>query len=254
MLDLERDRIVDAISSGQLNSNNISIDKIREMARPSKDLWEDLDRGRAILPTPAHLDQYLHSYAPMIKSQWSIVLSEIEVSTGRLTIFDYGCGQGLAIMLLLERYGSNLSGRVNKLVLIEPSYVALRRAEKILGCYLPDCNVRPVNKCLDEVSPDDLEADDDDVKLHLFSNVIDVEGFDQYSLLREIFSNKGLHCVLAVGNDRNTHGGSERLEMLFNLLHDDGHRDWLTIHDSKIQRFETDGGKKAIYFHVMVEV
>jgi hypothetical protein len=157
-------------------------------------------------------------------------------------------------MMLLDRFRGAIADRVTNVVLIEPSRLALERASSIVGCYLTVSNIKGVNKTLDETNEDDLAAPTSNVKVHLFSNILDVEGFDQYSLFSDMFRHRGRHLVLAVGNDRDLHGGSERLQTLYQLMHDEAHRDWLKLHDAEVRAFKTDRGKSAIYCYVDLDV
>lgn len=248
------DRVVEAINAGELSSRNISFQYLRSLVGQEKYVWEELDRGRAILSTTDHLDQYLYSYGPMISSQWQTLLDRIQPPDGSISIIDYGCGQGLATMMLLDRFRGEIADRVVNVVLIEPSLIALDRATHIVGCYLPDSDINSVNKMLDDTNHEELAGPSSNVKVHLFSNILDVEGFDQYTLFSHMFRHSGRHLVLAVGNDRDQHGGSERLKTLFELMHDEAHHDWLRLRDAEIASFNTDRGRSAMYFYVDLDV
>ena len=248
------DRVIDAIKTGKISADNISFQYLRSLAGQDKGVWQELDRGRAILSTTDHLDQYLLSYGPKISSQWDTLLNRVHLPDGNISIIDYGCGQGLATMLVLDRFQKAISGRVSSVVLIEPSRLALERATHIVDCYLPGSNITGVNEMLDNINHSDLAAPASNVRMHLFSNILDVEGFDQYTLFSDMFRHSGRHLVLAVGNDRSQHGGSERLRTLFELMHDEAHQDWLSLHDAEIKSFRTDRDRSAIYFYVDVRV
>lgn len=248
------DHVVKAIRAGELSSASISFPLLRRIAGIDKDKWSELDRGRAVLSTTDQLDQYLYSYGLMISSQWQVLLDRVRLPSSTVALVDYGCGQGLATMLLLDRYREDLSGMVANVTLIEPSTVALERALHILTCYLPDVEIRAVNKQLDELDQDDFADSGTNVNMHLFSNILDVDGFDQYTLFSDMFQHAGRHVVLAVGNDRTLHGGSERLEILYELVHDKAHSHWLRLRHSELEYYSTDRGQAAIYFYIDLDV
>lgn len=248
------DPVVTGIRNGILTSESISFECLRRFAGRDAGKWSELGRGREILSSTEQLDQYLYSYGPMIYDQWQHLLCKVRIPDGGITLVDYGCGQGLATILLMDRFRETLSCKVDSVILIEPSSVALTRAEHILGCYLPRAEIRTVNKLLDNLDHDDLVSPAHNITIHLFSNILDVEGFDQYTLFSDMFQHAGLHLVIAVGNDRSQQGGSQRLTTLFELMHDTAHRDWLNIQHSELMSFETNGGKAAMFFHVELDV
>ena len=49
--------------------------------------------------------------------------------------------------------------------------------------------------------------------LHVFSNILDVPGFDQGQLFNKTFTN-GENLILAVSHDRNFAGGSARIRAI----------------------------------------
>jgi len=68
----------------------------------------------------------------MTKAQWRTLLGELSLIPEPTEIIDYGCGQGLATALLFDQFGDDFIRSVRKVVLIEPSEVALRRAGAII--------------------------------------------------------------------------------------------------------------------------
>ena len=196
------DAIVDAIRMGEINAGNISFTLLRNVAGRDCGCWDELGRGRAILRSTEQLDQYLYSYGPMTESQWDQFLSDLTMPAERIRIVDYGCGQGLASALLFDNFGPELVERVGTVVLIEPSSVALTRAKAVLECYCENCRILDVNKDLDGLTPEELSSNGEPISLHLFSNVLDIEGFHHFQLFTKMFQTKGRHSVLAVSHDR----------------------------------------------------
>ncbi len=196
---------------------------IREIAIPKVNVHSELGKGRAILDTPDKLDQYWQSLGPMIKSQWKNIFDMfkfVDSSNSGIEIIDYGCGQGLASLLFLHEYYSGFKKDISKITLIDldlPS-LALPRAKIILECYSSDIQIVAISKDLDELETKDLETDQNLTKIHLFSNILDVDSFDIVKLFNKILKNTGDHTFLIVSHDRDFEGGSPRLKAIYEGL------------------------------------
>lgn len=250
------DTISAAIQSGSLCPENISFDLIRYFASHDygSNCWDRLGRGRAILKTVEELDQYLHSYGPMTRSQWDILLREWSFTPEPTQIIDYGCGQGLATALLFDRFGKDLIDSVQKVVLIEPSPIALARAAKIVTCYSKSINVVAINKTLEEVTAEELKCEGDVHGAHLFSNVLDIDDYEPRELFGKMFQSKTAHSVLAVSPDRDFEGGTERFRELEKAVKDQKHKDWLTVSGSQIKKWQCQNDKESISWIFQAEV
>jgi SAM-dependent methyltransferase len=248
------DIVIDTVRSGEIDAANISFDKLRAIAGRQLGIHGQLGYGRSILSTHEQPDQYLHSYGPMIRSQWHQLLQKTTIPKGKVQILDYGCGQGLATALLIDNLGREFLKRVESVVLIEPSAVAIARAGAVLGCY---CGKRPVislQKLLDDLSPKDLKPLEGANNIHLLSNVLDIESFQHFDLFTKMFQAKGQHSVLAVSHNRNFHGGSGRFRELEKNLGDRKHSAWFSIGASRIDEFSCDNGMPAISWELHVGV
>ena len=232
------DRVVEGVNSGQLNQSNISFGLLRQCAGEDLGLFDNLGRGRAILKSPDELDQYLFSYGLMTKSQWDNTISGFDYCPEPTQIIDYGCGQGLGTAILFDHFGEALTRCVKKIVLIEPSLVALRRAQAILSCYCPDAEIVTINKRMDNVHADELGIDGQLVVHHVFSNVLDISSFNHIELLYKMFKKNGQHVVLAVSSDREFHGGSARICELNDKILDPNSDIIFEVSTSDINRFE----------------
>lgn len=241
------DAVVAAIGSGELHRDNISFDLLRRRHAADRDLRDRLEWGKAILTSQAELDNYLYSYGPMTRRQWGAFLERVTLPQGRLQIIDYGCGQGLACALLFDYFGRELVDRVDRVVLIEPSAVALHRAQAIVTCYLAGTReIACINKTLDELLPDELLPIEGRATIHLFSNILDIDDFEEKSLFEKMFRTRGLHRVLAVSHHRYFDGGSERIEGLAKDVSDPANWDGEVELRSECVRFDLDDGKPAI--------
>ena len=212
------DKVVTKLKTLMDLHGNFSSYDVSKFAREEikADVWGELDRGRAIPETLDQLNYYWQSHVPMIKSQWENVFKNCRVDScdKDVEIIDYGCRDGLATLLFLEKFYSDFKKGISKIKLIEPSSLALKRARIISQRYSP--NIVHINKKLDDLETKDLETDQSLWKIHLFSNILDVNNFDVDKLFNKITKNTGKHLFLAVSPHRNFKGGSARLGQFYN--------------------------------------
>lgn len=95
-----------------------------------------------------------------------------------IAVIDWGCGQGLATLALREYLAAaKLSQcRIKEVILIEPSPVSLPRAEVNVRHAVPTATVKTVGKMLDDVGLNDVRTSGLRRIVHLFSNILDVDG------------------------------------------------------------------------------
>ena len=162
----------------------------------SDDVWKSLNNGTAVLQTVEQLNQYLHSYGRMHHAKMHSALVELLRDNRSIDkedyieIIDYGCGQGLASITLLNILDeANISiVNIKKITLIEPGSIALDRAVSLLK---KSTVIVSINKDLDSITSEDLMmTDDNTIKIHLLSNILDMgeEYFDVKILADKIRS------------------------------------------------------------------
>jgi hypothetical protein len=249
------DKVISKLKDTTDYDENISFDVIRNLASPDVDVWDQVGRGRAILETQDQLNQYMHSYGPMVKSQWIVVLNALELGDNKLEIIDYGCGQGLASVLFLDKFYKTHKKSILKITLIEPSSLALQRAKEILNCYSRTLLLSDINKKLDDVTDKELETGINNTKIHLFSNILDIDGFDVFDLFNKILGgSRGMHKFIAVSHNRGFAGGTQRLHEIYEAMIDPKYEDEFKITKSQTEIFECQNGQPAIFFIISVEV
>lgn len=195
--------------------NNVSFSAIRNIAnelilslpRTEQDkLYSDLVRGTAILEDEPHLNKYLQCYGAMHKAKLDEAFSRLphinELFSEDIELYDWGCGQGIATICLLDYLRScKIVHRIRRINLIEPSGAALNRAKDFLSCYNETRGVelRIVRKKFDEIIVSDVDSLNCR-KLHLFSNILDVASFDLAKFTR-LFqqSQKGGNYIVCIG-------------------------------------------------------
>lgn len=218
------DYVLNAIDCGFLNKDNISFSSIHSRFKKQKQgVHDQLKWGRAIINSVDQLNQYLHSYGDMTRKQWKEIFSKFLFKPDFLQIIDYGCGQGLASALLFDEYGKDLRINTKSITLIEPSTLALRRAEAIVRCYCPESSILSFNDFVGRVRFEDLSLIPGVEFAHIFSNVLDIPGFDGLSVFRKILKTKGVHNIFAVSHDRNFFGGSWVFDEIIKIIDESFH-------------------------------
>jgi hypothetical protein len=178
--------------------------------RKQNNLYDNLERGVALLKGDKELKQYIHSFGNMhiakLKSafQFLITPNNFSHSTEQIEIFDWGCGQGLGSIALIDQlkiYKSK-NEQIDKITLIEPGQDALKRAALHASLALKsESKINPINKYIDSALNDkDLMNAKHSIKIHIFSNIIDVYEVDA-DLISELIISKmsGLNYIICVG-------------------------------------------------------
>lgn len=253
------DIVIKAIQQQNLNTQNLNFLNLRDIAGIDNGLRDHLDWGRRIIPTQELLNQYLYSYGLMVERQWNHIIPRVsemlrDQANQAIHLFDYGCGQALGSLLLLEK-NYDIDNRIKNLTLVEPSAVALQRATALMQCKLPQIDILSLNKNIDEVIADDLNTTSQPINMHIFSNVLDIDSFDQFQLMLNILRKRGTHYIVAVSHDRDFAGGSPRLESLFQaLLKLETEHDDVLIEHSDLQRFTDSKHMKHLFFALKIEI
>ena len=89
-------------------------------------------------------------------------------------------------MTFIEKYGES---SVNNIVLIEPSEIVIKRAALHCLKFAPKASIRTICKKLDEVELADINLNLKAPTIHLFSNILDIDGYSTGQLLNLITAN-----------------------------------------------------------------
>jgi hypothetical protein len=155
----------------------------------SDDIFRSLQRGVKVLTEQNQLLAYVNSYGKMHQAKMMSAINPIEEDDlqGELEIYDWGCGQGLASICFIERLNEKGIGySVNKFTLIEPSEIAIKRASLHLRKFSADTHIITINKDLDSLENEDFESSENKTKIHLFSNILDIDLFSMVGLIKLI--------------------------------------------------------------------
>ena len=194
-----------------INISNITFNDIRQIAFNSVKAGLKLDnRGVSPLNTVEEMFIYLKNYGKMhfAKMMSAIENIPIEQINKNIDIIDWGCGQALATIVLMEYLNNNGINFDPNVILIEPSEIAIKRAALHTKTFNNNAEIKTICKYLDDISEKDIATDNKKIKIHLFSNILDIELFS-ISQLEELISNsqKGTNyfvCVSPYINDLKT--------------------------------------------------
>lgn len=158
--------------------------------------WTRLNHGYDALDTEDKLNAYISAYGDMHVTKCRKAMQNfpfedlwIKDKNGNpssfiksFEVFDWGCGQGLGALTFIEllQQRSMLHG-LRKITLIEPSPLALRRAESwVRQSTSPSTEVKTVQRYI----PTDRESRwtdmdwDTKIAVHIFSNILDIRNID----------------------------------------------------------------------------
>jgi hypothetical protein len=187
--------------------------------------FDNLDNGTRILRDESECIRYIalyggHHFYKLYAAYESTIFKNIE--GGNIEIFDWGCGQALATCVLVDYLiEKNINLNMMTITLIEPSTVALQSGHNPVRQMFQDDSstnsvVRLVNKYMDDLTSSDLVSKPDSIKIHLFSNIIDVEGFDLRQLYQLIVNSfQGVNRIICTSPDN---ARQQQLENFYNLF------------------------------------
>lgn len=138
------------------------------------------------------LNGYTASYTAWHKGKLERIFKNVPIDTfeGEIAVVDWGCGQGLATIALKEFIvKQNKRGKIEEVILIEPSALALDRAKFNLEHVIAGAKVRTVNKFINDVEPDEIKLARPRKVIHLFSNILDLAGLSHKRISECIAAN-----------------------------------------------------------------
>lgn len=169
--------------------------------------YNQLENGTAILQTAEQLNTYLASYADMHQHKLNLAFASLflreDLSNKSAEIIDWGCGQAFASCVLVDFIkNNNINLDLSKFTLIEPSALALERGlEHIDAIYQrkPKPQTFSVNEKADNCLSIKGFQESGNVKIHLFSNVLDINSLDLNQVFKNVTSNfDGLNYFVCV--------------------------------------------------------
>jgi hypothetical protein len=166
-----------------------SFDSIRKLS-PRYDRSILSGRGITPLEQEVQLYAYMYWYGPMHngKLKDSFRYLPVDFFTKDISVIDWACGQAMGSMSYLDYLNTKESSqKISCFTLIEPSELALKRASLHVKKIMEDAEIKTINKDLDSLETKDLSNNNLETKLHLFSNILDIELFSMTKLTKLIF-------------------------------------------------------------------
>ena len=170
-------------------------------ARP----WDYTDHGIAILHTEDQLNAYIAAYGEMHFIKCKAALQNFPFDTlTNFEIIDWGCGQGIATLTLLDMLKEH--GKIyglKRITLIEPSKMALQRAEQFVRRFVDQTiEVVVINK---SIPNSDVSSELSEViatlptAIHLFSNILDIWSLSLKWLAKKVANFTKTQHIVCVG-------------------------------------------------------
>lgn len=205
---------------------NPSFDKLYEIAVKNLSTdkriapWRGLNHGIKLLENDDELAQYLLAYGKIHKAKVDEAIDTIENPTElfsrRLTIIDWGCGQGLATICFFDYLReNNIEPDIKEIILIEPSLPTIERASANITQYGFSQNIRCLNKYIDDVNDQDIDTDSELI-LNFFSNILDIPTINLEHLHTITTANKPAEQLFFCVSPQNL--GASRIKEFANLF------------------------------------
>ncbi|MCY7359061.1 MAG: hypothetical protein LH609_16700, partial [Rudanella sp.] len=181
------------------NPTNFKFPTIRSLTKDCG-VHHELKNGVKQLDTYDQLSHYIFAYGLMhqakLQQAYESIFSNnhLQLTGQRIEIIDYGCGQGIGTICFIDylKEQTNCNCTITRVKLVEPSVLALKRAVLNISYSLKSINnqenILAINKELNGINQQDIETQNTTTKIHIFSNIIDVEGFDLYQLYHKILA------------------------------------------------------------------
>ena len=190
--------------------DNPNFDKVRDLSTKfyrelpqalQDELFEALNRGIDILDSEPQMTAYLFAFGKMHQAKLNYAFDKLPkefFEQPEINIIDYGCGQALGTLCYIDFLNkNNYWQKVNSITLIDPSEICLKRAALHASVFFPEARIVTINKRFDDLNERDIacnewldglymrrEIEENELipKLHIFSNVLDIDTFNMTQL------------------------------------------------------------------------
>ena len=142
-------------------------------SNPSNEVFRSLERGVRVLSEEDQLICYLSQLGDMHRYKLIEAINNSPKPNSPYELYDWGCGQGIGSFLYHEKINSEEDCLMT--TLIEPSEIALKRAAFHLSKKTD--LIKTINAGFDDLEESMFISDDTKTKVHIFSNVLDVDFF-----------------------------------------------------------------------------
>lgn len=186
-------------------------------------------RGEEIIDDDRLLLTYMRNYGYM---HFAKIESALQPPFPRLDkkydVIDWGCGQAIATMAVIETLGSD---NINMIILIEPSELAIKRAAANCRKLCPDTPIVTICRDFDKITRDNLPPHTSKTRLNIFSNVLDLDTYSMENLIAAIEDNLEEENYFVCASPAKSEPAIARMEAFrafFSKRHSDTYR---TYHD-----------------------
>lgn len=170
-----------------------------------------LEHGTAVLETEEQCCAYMAAYGPMHRHKLIRALDENEFPYKNLNngveIYDWGCGQGIGTVAIIEKLRQfGWLSKLKKVTLEEPSNVARQRAVLHVRQALGGQNIEITD--VPYYLPSDYGDNSNSITeidvhepcaIHIFSNILDIESVSLKGVSKMITSSGAQHIALCIG-------------------------------------------------------
>jgi len=159
--------------------------------------YRQLGNGTAILDTAEQLNLYLAAYGDMHQEKlvqaFKTLFEKCNFNNKQAEVIDWGCGQAFASCVLLDYiYHNKINLDLLKFILIEPSKVALERGIEHIEA-ISQRVPKPTTFSINEKADSNLllgsNKNSSNIKIHLFSNLLDIHTLSLEKVFNNIVSN-----------------------------------------------------------------
>lgn len=165
----------------------------------------ELKNGVGLLQSEDSMNAYMAAYGEMHIAKCRAALQNFPFDKiqGTIEIVDWGCGQGIGSLCVLDALSQRDKLQwIKRVTLIEPSSATLGRAiVNVTKATGGGISVLPLNFYLPGNDDNVLQGVDYDAQnvIHVFSNILDVAGIDLAKLARMIPRAGHQHYILCIG-------------------------------------------------------
>ncbi|MFZ4547974.1 MAG: tetratricopeptide repeat protein [Bacteroidales bacterium] len=203
---------------------NLSSEFVTKLPQEAQnELYNEMNRGALPLGSEPEMSMYMFAYGKMHYEKLLRAFEQIPTAffENQIEIIDYGCGQAMGLIAYADFIRQKgYSQKITNITLIEPSNLTISRAILHANQIFPNVTVNAVCKSLDDLEDTDIQTDASTTKLHIFSNIIDVELFSISQLsdfIKQKFDgNNQFVCVSPFFGSTNSR--ANRLDEFMNLI------------------------------------
>ena len=169
--------------------------------------YQSLEAGKAKLTNEEQCHTYLACYADMHRHKLNLAFDTLfakeDMNGETAEIIDWGCGQAFASGVLIDYIkNNNINLDLSKFILIEPSEVALEMGLKHINQIykrIPRPRIFKLNNKADATLNFKQCVEKEKIKIHLFSNLLDIAALDLNKLFENITRNfEGINYFVCV--------------------------------------------------------